>query len=266
MTDVFFPVVERDCVWIDKTGGKNATGKKAVVAAIDNGPKLIGLVGEDYKLLHNRDVWSVIAQVISGYDTTVSMYCDNNLARTFFDVRFNDVQCLLGGSEVNFRAIFWNGYAGASLGVYAGGINSFCSNGMITGVYETSWKRHTKGLKVEVVRDWLETAVKMFDRQSNDWRKYVNTPVTTDEALTLFETFDKIRLDDLMELLAIKYGPQYGQTLWSALNCMTDVATHADTYKKRKAVSNTANSTMFSKLIQAEKIVSSFYEQYKRRS
>lgn len=257
---VFFPVVERECVWIDKAGGKNDTGKKAIVACVDRQPQLIGLVGEDYKLLLNIEVWDVISEVIKKYSTQVKMYCDDNLGRTFFDIRFDDVKCFLGGSAINFRAIFWNGYAGASLGVYAGGINAFCTNGMISGVYETTWKRHTKGLTVDVVKLWLEDAIACFHRQTVMWEKYCNMHISTDNAVELFETFDNRRTDDLMELFSTKYVPQYGQTVWAALNCMTDVATHFEQYKKRKVTSGNASSTMFSKLIRAEKIVGDYYE------
>lgn len=51
----------------------------------------------------------------------------------------------------------------------------------------------------------------------------------------------------------------YGPTLWSALNSMTDVATHFDKYKKRNVTSSTQHSSTFSRLIQAEKVVDDYY-------
>lgn len=260
MTDIFFPVVERDCVWIDKTGGKNSTGKKAIVACLeDKSPQLIGLVGEDYKLLHNRDVYVAIAQVIAGNNTKVKMYCDRNLSRTFFDVTFNDIYVTLNDHRINFRAIFWNGYAGSSLGLYAGAINFFCMNGMITGVYETKWKRHTKSLDTKVIKDWLHVGISTYQKQTKNWFEYGMREITFNTALNLFERFDEKRTDDMSELYRTKYTPTYGPTLWSALNCMTDVATHFDKYKKRKVTSSTEHSSAFSRLIQAEKVVGDYY-------
>lgn len=259
-SNVFFPVVERECVWLDRHGKHNETRKKALVAMTENKtPRLIGLVGEDYKLIHNQDVWDCIEPEIRGHDVTVRMYSDGNLEKTFFDVRYNDVKCLIRGSEISLRTIFWNGYGRSSLGCYAGAINAFCTNGMISGEYESSWKRHTSGLDVSIIQRWIERCVIKYEAQRRLWLKFDECPVQVENAQELFTRFDEPRVAEMCTLFVSKYTPQYGSTLWSAYNAMTDVATHFDKYKKRNVVSGTANSTMFSKLLKAEKIANEYY-------
>lgn len=260
MQDIFFPVVERPIVWMDKHNNPHPTGRKALVAALNDKPKLINIVKDGYKLIHNSTVMEEVLEATKHYKVDIKTYCDPNLGRSFFDVRFRERSYDIGGYPLQFRSIFWNGYGGASLGCYIGAIYAFCTNGMISGEYETNRRRHTVNAEVSLLRDWINNGMQQYDKQYHHWLEYHKTPITYEQCEEMFKDVDDRRAVEMMRLVVTKYEPQFGLNVWSAYNAMTDVYTHFQNYRLRKTSNDNdgPGTVMFKRLRSAETVVAEF--------
>lgn len=265
--DIMFPVAERPAFWQDKHGNYHATGHKALLRVSDTKqPVQLAIVKDSYKVVHNREIMDVVQEVVAPYPHDIETYMDYEGRRCFIDVTFKEVTKGFGGSPVAFRTIFWNGYGGASFGCRVGAINSFCLNGMIMGEYETTYKRHTSGLDVQVAKEWVTAGLSKFQVVSKEWERWLNTSISEHmgsmkgEQKLLTEAWrgmsDNERHHQMMDQTFMdKYIPKYGETLFAVYNTLTDFASHHENYRLRQANDNGRNEKEIRLLGKAEKVM-----------
>jgi hypothetical protein len=203
------------------------------------------------------EVMDVVTEATKGWKTTVDTYSDQGGAKSFIDVKFLDAKSLVNGSEINFRTIFWNGFGNSSFGAHIGAINAFCTNGMILGTKETTYKRHTKGLEPAIALQWIRDGQKRYEVAHQSWGDWLRIKLPVDRIDEAIKGMvdHQVQQVQLWQLFEQKYVPQYGDNLFSLHQTLTDYATHYDQFRLRAANSNSRNSRSFELLRQAEHII-----------
>jgi hypothetical protein len=257
-TDIFFKVAERGLYLPTKAGTFHPSGHKALIRQHGEGVKVLNVVKNSYKLVTHREVYDALTPILNGLNVTVDTYHDNDGAKAYIDVRFNELTTSLAGSDVAFRAIFHNGYGGTSLGCIIGAINAFCTNGMILGDYDAVYRRHTSGLDASVALDWLKAGIAKWDVGVARWHHWASHAIT-DEMVTqaVHAMSDNTQhRERMMDVLDETYGPKYGWTRFALYQTLTDFASHFEDYKLRAVNNNSPHEHEFSLLAKAERVMS----------
>ncbi len=128
---------------------------KHIVRLYDNShvPVSLGIVGKNYKLLKNKELCEGIEDTFMDTLTKEELngvtrrdstsYMGGTSIRQYIFPSINaDISSRR--SEIAFRTIVINGYDGtSSFKFYHGAIDFFCENGMVSGSYDMTVKRHT---------------------------------------------------------------------------------------------------------------------------
>lgn len=238
---ILFPVAERKVGWQMKDGSyMPTTTHKALVRVDPRNPTrafVINVVTDTYKLIHNRELFSVIQQAMldhvplsnlmgvqvtdreSGYGT----HC-------YREYVFPNLRCKIGGSarsDIGFRIITQNGYGGAAIKLYAGAIEFYCTNGMIRGLHSSTYRRHTSGCHVYNLDKLITGAVKTFTNAQPLWESWAKTPVTHAKTMEFFRAI--ARSPTLLDKFAEHYERECqarGQTMWTVYSTLTYYASH----------------------------------------
>ena len=236
-SNLYFDVYERPAGFEGASGWYNDPKHKHIVRVIDNEPVSIGLVGRNYKVLHNRELCEGIEQTFmetmtpeelkNVQRTDATSYMGATSIRNYI---FPNISADIGSrkSSVAFRAIVINGYDGASsFKFYHGAIDFFCTNGMVTGSYDMMVKRHTSGLTVPKLTDRLRNSIDIFYKQSEQWSKWVGKAISDEDAETCFKSMPNVserRVDQLMRQFRIECQ-SHDRTVWALYSAATYYAT-----------------------------------------
>lgn len=239
-SELYFDVWERPAYFVGS--GENPVyyedpHHKHIVRLWEDKPTSIGLVGKNYKLLKNRELYEGIE------DTFMESLTQEELK----DVKRRDSISYMGGtsvrdyifpritadigsskSNVAFRAIIINGYDGSSsFKFYHGAIDFFCLNGMVSGSYDMTIKRHTASLQVPKLTDRLRQSIDIFYKQSAQWRHWVRKVIDDESAEICFRALPNVsdrRVEQLMRQFQIECG-SHGRTVWALYSAATFYAT-----------------------------------------
>jgi hypothetical protein len=256
--DIFFPVAERGLYVPLKAGTFQPSGYKALIRQQGEGVKVLNVVKNSYKLVTHREVYDALTPILNRHEVIVSTYHDNDGAKAYIDVEFGKLTTSLAGSNVAFRAIFHNGYGGTSLGCIIGAINSFCTNGMILGDYESVYRRHTSGLDASVALDWLKAGMEKWDVGVERWHHWTRVGISQtmlDGAIGAMS--DNVQHRERMaDVFEETYAPKYDNTLFALYQTLTDFASHYEDYKLRAVNNNSPHEREFTLLAKAERVMS----------
>ena len=262
---ILFPVGERRVGWETRSGGyQRIASHKAIIRLTASGESVhvLGVVGSGYRLVTNRELFGRVEdtmrkqmqlEALSGVQVKdrVSGY-----GRVCYrEYIFPNIKCRLGGgtrSEIAFRIIVQNGYGGSALRMHAGAIEFYCSNGMISGEYQSTYHKHTSGLVISGIDDAVRRAGDAFVSSQERWQKWAKTPVKHQAAMELFR--ELANSDKLREKLNDQYLREMdvrGPNLWAVYSALTYYASHADGEFKLKS-SVEAQDTVASTMLQRE--------------
>tara|TARA_R110000796_G_scaffold229737_1_gene347206 strand:- start:50 stop:952 length:903 start_codon:yes stop_codon:yes gene_type:complete len=213
---------------------------KAIVRMLDGKPKQIGLVGKNYKVLPMKDICLQVEdtfmdtmsnQELASVTTKDSISYHGGLCHR--EYIFPNINTDIGSSksDIAFRTIIINGYDGSSsFKFYNGAIDFFCTNGMVTGIYDMTVKRHTAGLTVPKLDNKLRESIDIFYKQSATWSKWVGKEICDEDAEECFKAMPNIserRVDQLMRQFKIECD-SHGRTVWALYSAATFYATHTE--------------------------------------
>ena len=144
-------------------------------------------------------------------------------------------------TSLTFRVIGWNCFDGSSkCRLIFGNIDSFCSNGLISGDYDQSSKKRTSGFDLTNFVGQLEKGILKYENDVSRYQTYAETKVLTPYVSEFFET-----LSGMSERNAKRLQDQYleeasirGNNLWAVVSTLTNYASHTD---GRFPVRNTGN-------------------------
>lgn len=257
---ILFPVVERKLLW-ETQGGDTVpfNSHKAIVRPVNQpggkvGSHVINVVTNTYKLVENRALFNCIEETMLrciDEKHLIGVKLKDSVAhngRTCYrEYVFPNLRCDIGArSDIGFRIVISNGYGGSSIKLLAGAIEFFCTNGMVSGQYETTYARHSSGLTLERFDRQIRSALETFVTDAKKWRKWTQQPVKFAAAIEFFksiagnETFER--------KLANQYAAELderGENLWAVYSTLTYYASHnSGDFQTRNTESDGTAATM----------------------
>lgn len=242
---IMFPVVERAVAWQTRHGEHRgiATHKAIVRASPDLKDAIVlGVVGANFKLVLNKELFAhveaVMRKEIPAHNLRGVMVKDS-VARwgttCYRQYIFPNIKCTLNNqarSQIAFRLIVQNGYGGlhsSALRVHAGAIDFYCTNGMVSGEYQSAYRKHTKGLVVSGFTDTIHSALDMFNQSQDKWNRWATTPVKHAAAMELFHQLtDSARLRENLCAQYLRECDARGHNMWAVYSTLTYYASHSD--------------------------------------
>jgi hypothetical protein len=240
VSKILFPVVERGLSWTTKAGDPVVftTHKGLVRSELDNGsfvPRVLSVVNSTYKLVTNKELFTSVEKTMT--EIVPSKQLEGVILKDHiaYDGRvcyreyvFPNIRCDIGAkSDLGFRLILSNAYGGGAVKMLAGAIEFYCTNGVVTGQFESTYARHSSGLQVNRFDGHIIAALKRFVSDAETWKRWVETPVSFTSAIELFrhlgntETLTHKLQNQCAEELEVR-----GANLWSIYSAMTYYSSH----------------------------------------
>ena len=254
---IMFPVGERPVAWFNRASEKyeNVNSHKAIVrtSADGKGGHVLNVVGANYKLVPNKELFTAVENTMRKkmHDDALHGVRVSDEVSGFGRVClrkyvFPNIKCRLtksARSDIAFRLIVQNGYGGSALRIHAGAIEFYCSNGMISGEYQSEYRKHTSGLVVAGIEHTLERALDTFASSHKKWQRWADMPVGHEQAMQLFR--DLASSEKLAERLAQQYlldRHERGANLYAVYSTLTYYASHAEGEFKLRSTVNEQDS------------------------
>jgi hypothetical protein len=259
-SNLYFDVWERPAYFKGKDGYYEDEDHKHIVRLWNGEPISIGMVGRNYKLLKNRELCEGIEDTFMETLTKEELH---NVTRkdsisymggtSIRDYVFPNIRADIESkqSDIAFRAIVINGYDGSSsFKFYHGAIDFFCTNGMVTGTYDMTVKRHTSGLQVPNLTNRLRNSIDIFYKQAETWKHWVGKWITDEDAKGCFEGLPNVS-DSLVAKLMRQFHIEclsHGRTVWALYSAATYYATsNAGEFKTRETNNDHTASTLINR-------------------
>jgi hypothetical protein len=120
-----------------------------------------------------------------------------------------------------------NGYGGSALRIIAGAIEFYCTNGMIRGDYESTYRKHTSRLIINSLNTTVARSISTYIKATHEWRKWTKQPVQHEEAMELFRTIAKTpsMLDKFSDRWMTEIEDR-GRNLWAVYSTLTYYSSH----------------------------------------
>jgi len=242
-SDLYFDVWERPCFFNQQGNPRNwrhevnsfheDPNHKHIVRMFDGIPISIGLVGRNYKLLRNKDLCEGIEDTFMETLTKAELdgvsrqdkisYMGGTSIRDYI---FPGIRVDIESkrSNIAFRTIVINGYDGSSsFKFYHGAIDFFCANGMVSGAYDMTVRRHTSGLTIPSLTNKLRKSIDIFYKQADQWKHWVGKVISDEDAEECFKAMPNVserRVQQLMRQFRIE-SLSHGRTVWALYSAAT---------------------------------------------
>lgn len=218
----------------------------------------LGIVGHNYPLNTHMDFFSAqhdmlqrkfpaahLENVKAKYQTS------RDGAWALQDITFPNVKHEIDNgkhkTEIALRNVSWHSVDGsASNNALFGGIDFFCTNGLITGEFDTVKKKNTKNFDMRKFIDEIEKSVEEFYVSIRKYQAWANRGITTQEVKTVLESLP-VAARSREKLLNIYWqeATQRGDTLWALYSAFTNYSSHTDNgFAIRKTVHDHEAQTM----------------------
>jgi hypothetical protein len=153
-------------------------------------------------------------------------------------------------TEISQRVIALHGIDGScSNQVFYGGIDAFCTNGMISGEYDMVRRKNTLLFSLDRFIDELRHAKQDFYEHGRKLQTWASTHVDHDQVKQLLEEVLKSdRKADKMLTVYNREAAQRGPNLFSLYSAFTNYASHANEsngFKLRETGNDTQAQSMF---------------------
>lgn len=253
--DFFIP--EEQPVFIERNGKQIAIENKKAIVNPDN-DEVLAVVGSDYKLITNTEVFNLYDQALSASDInldgayktihqcglggrTILNYSFPHYETTITDRQVGDVVRLSCGAD--------NSYTGlSSFSTTFDSIRLVCLNSMVTadpvGYFS---KKHTKGLVIEHAIEKIKRSIDVYLEHTEMYKRWANTTVSVDEGKLLFQKlavkkgysteFNEKKYNEYMSQWLIE-SKVLGRNRWSLYNAMTHISTHKEVQERTIKANN----------------------------
>lgn len=213
---------------------------------------------------YNR-VWDTIVEDLSQEDLRDKTYdfkSARNKGWSMLDVTFPNVKTTVETvkhkTEIAFRMIAVHAIDGtASPATWFGGIDTFCTNGQITGDWDMVRKKNTSGFTVENFMRELRVAKTNFDLQGKRLQSWADTNLS--DSLYVSEAINKIvkseRKSRKLHDLFLSERATRGNNLFALYSAFTNYASYADE-RNGFTLRNTGNDTKAVSMLAREQEVS----------
>ena len=197
----------------------------------------IAVVGKNYNLVQNADIMPQFHEVIlaSNLDRTgmtKKIQQSHMGAKTIVTYTFPAHEMeITPGDTVQLRIMVLNSYDGSwKFMSMVGAVRMACMNGQVMAdAFSEYSAKHTKSLDVEMAVAKLETALEVYTKNVELWKKFPKSPITNAQATAIFQRIagKSDRLELLLEETFLKYVAEMGKNAWALFNTLTDWSSHA---------------------------------------
>lgn len=132
-------------------------------------------------------------------------------------------------TAIHFRIIAENCFDGSSkCRIIYGDIDTYCSNGMITGQYDIEAQKRTSGFNLSSLVDSVQLNQSLHNRRKEKYQRWLTTLVNDETVLIYFEKLPitKKLKKDLFTTYQAESAIR-GENLWSVISAMTYYASHS---------------------------------------
>ena len=224
----------RPAVYIEGFNDKQVETHKAIVNG-DGNP--IAVVGKNYNLVQNADIMPQFHEVIlaSNLDRTgmtKKIQQSHKGAKTIVTYTFpaHEIE-IAPGDSVQLRIMVLNSYDGSwKFMSMVGAVRMACMNGqVIADAFSEYSAKHTRSLDVDMAVAKLETALEVYTKNAELWKKFPKSKISNAQATAIFQRIagKSDRLEILLEETFIKYVDEMGKNVWALFNTLTDWSSHA---------------------------------------
>lgn len=268
-SEIYFPVYEAPLFFQGNDGQYKVDSHKSIVRMWNNEPKSIGIVSSKYRVAPTKAICQSIEEIFKEQMTNdellgctirdqVAHYGSKTIRQYIFP---NINKQISDKSNVGFRVVIVNGYDGSSsFKLHSGAIDFFCTNGMVTGSFDLTVRRHTSGFSIPQLTDRVRKNIDIFYKQADIWSQWVHRTITPEQAKECFEAIPNIserRVEQLMRQYLIEMQ-SHGPTVWALYSAATFYATHSEgEFKIRQTESNHQPITLLNREQQIRSWVSS---------
>tara|TARA_B100000795_G_scaffold257888_1_gene231508 strand:- start:456 stop:1292 length:837 start_codon:yes stop_codon:yes gene_type:complete len=197
----------------------------------------IAVVGRNYNLVQNADIMPqfhevILASDLDKTDMTKDIQQSHMGAKTIVTYTFPAHRIEIAtGDFVDLKIMVLNSYDGSwKFMSMVGAVRLACMNGqVIADAFSEYSAKHTRSLDIDVAVAKLETALIVYTKNTELWKKYPQSPVTNAQATAIFQKVagKSDRLELLLEETYLKYVNEMGKNLWAVFNTLTDWSSHA---------------------------------------
>ena len=226
-----------------------------------NTGEYLGIVGKGFKCApHHKfyqDVYDAIVDQLEPEDTegmTASWKTCRNNAWVKADIHLPNMRSRVSNdkhsTDIGSRIIALHGIDGScSNMVWFGAIDFFCTNGMITGKYDSIKKKNTSGFSLDVfIKELKENATSFYGNVAM-FQGWAETSFATVDVKYLIERIVRSDRKALkMWELYNKEAATRGRNKWALYSAFTNYASYADEkngFKLRETGNDTAGETMW---------------------
>ena len=249
--NIFFPVFEEPVCGIETA--MEAPNKKMLTTWSDfnycltGKKKYLSVVNNNYRVVENKEILLPLQkQMINYFDPTVleRMHIKDSILKDgavcWAEYTFPDISEEItskGGhrTKFNLRYILRNTFDGSgSVMLYSGDIDVFCSNGMISGAYDITKKKHTKNFNTEGFLDAFDKTLVTHKEQVEKYQRWADTFISGTVVRKLLNILtksptDKKRKNTLSDRLYLQFAEESrnrGQTVFALSSALTAYASH----------------------------------------
>ena len=222
-----------------------------------------GATARNHAEFYNR-VWDTIVEDLSQEDLrdkTYNFSSARNKGWSMLDITFPNVKTTVKTqkheTEIAFRMIAVHAIDGtASPATWFGGIDTFCTNGQITGDWDMVRKKNTSGFTVDNFMRELRVAKTNFDLQGKRLQTWADTNLAHVQVDELIQEIVKSeRKSRKLHDLFLDERHTRGNNLFALYSAFTNYASYADE-RNGFALRNTGNDTKAVSMLAREQEVS----------
>ena len=217
-----------------------------VVRREDTGASL-GLVGNGYKPVMNRDLYSMLKKSASDVmphqhlkDIELTEISSYGGTYTRFELAFPRIKAQIkqenSETELQFRMAVSNSFDGSSsIRVFCGAFDIVCTNGLITGDYTQSQARHTLGYTSDRLDSFIREQMHVYQEKTAQFQMWADTPIllpkTIEDTLQTGSSMSKRNIERIMSRFE-QDATRRGRSVWALYSALTYYASHnSDQFK-----------------------------------
>jgi len=235
--------------------------------------KPLAIVGSGFNCASHSDFFSQVQDAMAdNLDPSVLVNVDTNWkvcrnnAWALMDMRLNDVFAEIRTdkheTKIHPRIVALHGVDGScSNQVHFGKIDAFCTNGMISGTFESVKRKNTSGFSLDVFIEKLRAVRNDFYSETDRLQRWANTDITSvavDELIK--DIVGTQRKSDKMVDLYKSEASVRGHNVFALYSAFTNYASFADTrngFSLKNTGKDTNASSMWSREQEVTRWVSS---------
>jgi hypothetical protein len=194
-----------------------------------------------YTLVNNKPFFSGIEEKLTEYFTDAELHgvkvkdsISHNGSSCIREYIFNNIHSIIETTKhvtkVNFRVIGWNCFDGSTKAtIVYGNIDSFCTNGLISGQYEATSRKRTSGFFLEDFVQRMDSGLDQYSVEMKKLQEYAESLINLNCVTEFFITLNvSERNKERLQQQYITEMATRGQNLWAVVSTLTNYASHTN--------------------------------------